>query len=171
MANLVDVHKLIDPQLASLPYYDGQEEPDSYYAKLRTINETARPLAVAQFNLQARTNKMIGKMTGRFHPVPATNPYNANNAINNEPEFLNWLQGKYREVMVGTNQDAMRALMTERFSTMDTADTYEKRIKPYAQGLVYADILPYLYTHMPQYIEIRLRQANPLNLGAFFTDL
>ncbi|GES91922.1 hypothetical protein GLOIN_2v1772633 [Rhizophagus clarus] len=130
MANLVDVHKLIDPQLASLPYYDGQEEPDLYYAKLRTINETARPLAVAQFNLQARTNKMIGKITGRFHPVPATNPYNANNAINNEPEFLNWLQGKYREVMVGTNQDAMRALMTERFSIMDTADTYEKRIIP-----------------------------------------
>ncbi|GES93352.1 hypothetical protein GLOIN_2v1772633 [Rhizophagus clarus] len=100
---------------------------------------------------------MIGKMTGRFHPVLATNPYNANNAINNEPEFLNWLQGKYREVIVGTNQDAMRALMTERFSIMDTADTYEKRIKPYAQGLVYADILPYLYTHMPQYIEMRLR--------------
>ncbi|GES80727.1 hypothetical protein GLOIN_2v1765860 [Rhizophagus clarus] len=97
MANLVDVHKLIDPQLASLSYYDGQEEPDSYYAKLRTINKTARPLAVAQFNLQ--------------------------------------------------------------------------RIKPYVQGLVYADILPYLYTHMPQYIEMRLRQANPLNLGAFFTDL
>ncbi|GBB99415.1 hypothetical protein RclHR1_35120001 [Rhizophagus clarus] len=61
--------------------------------------------------------------------------------------------------------------MTERFSTMDTADTYEKRIKPYAQGLVYADILPYLYTHMPQYIEMRLRHANPPDLGTFFTDL
>ena len=40
-ANLGDVHKLIDPQFASLSYYDGQEEPDSYYAKLRTINESA----------------------------------------------------------------------------------------------------------------------------------
>src|SRR5688572_1565650 len=169
--NLGDVHKLIDPQFASLPYYDGQEEPDSYYAKLRTINESARPLAVAGFNAGARANKMKGKMTGRFHPVPANNPYNGNNPITDEAEFLNWLQGKYREVMVGTNQDALRALMTEKFSTMDTADTYEKRIKPYAQGLVYADVLPYLYGHMPQYMEMRLRQTAPANLDAFFTNL
>jgi hypothetical protein len=110
-------------------------------------------------------------MTGRFHPVPVANPYNGGNAINNEPEFLNWLQGKYREVMVGTNRDALRALMSERFSTMDTTDTYEKRIKPYVQGIPYADVLPYLYEHMPQYMEMRLRQANPANLDAFFTDL
>ena len=171
MANLGDVHKLIDPQFASLPYYDGQEDPDSYYAKLRTINESARPLAVAGFNPAARANKMKGKMTGRFHPVPANNPYNANNPITDEAEFLNWLQGKYQEVMVGTNQDALRALMTEKFSTMDTADTYEKRIKPYAQGLVYADVLPYLYGHMLQYMEMRLRQTAPATLDAFFTNL
>jgi len=50
MANMVDVNRLLTPQLASLPFYDGQEEPDLYYAKLRTINESARPLAVAAFN-------------------------------------------------------------------------------------------------------------------------
>ncbi|GET00644.1 hypothetical protein GLOIN_2v1885507 [Rhizophagus clarus] len=98
MGNLVDVYKLINPQLASLPYYDGQEEKD---------------------------DRKIPSCSSNY-------PYNANNAINNEPEFLNWLRGKYHEVMVGTNQDAMRALMTERFSSIDTADTYEKRIKPYA---------------------------------------
>jgi hypothetical protein len=171
MANMVDVNKLLRPQLSALPFYDGQEEPDSYYAKLRTINESARPLAVVGFNPGARTDMMKGKMTGRFHPVPANNPYNGNNAINNEPEFLNWLQGKYREVKVGTNRDALKALMIEKFTPMDTSDTYEKRIKPYAQGIPYADVLPYLYEHMPQYMEMRLRQANPANLDAFFTNL
>jgi len=171
MATMVDVNKLLRPQLSALPFYDGQEEPDSYYAKLRTINESARALAVAGFNAFERANMMKGKMTGRFHPVPANNPYNANNAINSEAEFLNWLQGKYREVMVGTNRDALKALMTEKFTPMDTSDTYEKRIKPYAQGIPYAEVLPYLYEHMPQYMEMRLRQANPANLDAFFTSL
>ena len=41
MANLGDVHKLLAPQLAGLLYYNEQEEPDSYYAKLRNINESA----------------------------------------------------------------------------------------------------------------------------------
>src|SRR6266542_1603216 len=171
MATMVDVNKLLRPQLFALPFYDGQEEPDSYYAKLRTINESARTLAVAGFNAVERANMMKGKMTGRFHPVLANNPYNANNAINSEAEFLNWLQGKYREVMVGTNRDALKALMTEKFTPMDTSDTYEKRIKPYAQGNPYAEVLPYLYEHMPQYMEMRLRQANPANLDAFFTSL
>ena len=110
-------------------------------------------------------------MTGRFHPVPVNNPYNANAPINNEAEFLNWLQDKYRKVIVETNRDALRALMSERFSAMDTSDTYEKRIKPYVQGIQYAEVLPYLYEHMSQYMEMRLRQANPANLDTFFTDL
>ena len=71
MTTIVDVNKLLMSHLASLSYYDRQEEPDSYYAKLRTINKSARPLAVAGFNPGVRTNIMIGKMTGRFHPVPA----------------------------------------------------------------------------------------------------
>src|SRR6185295_7147233 len=137
--NMVHINQLLIPVFTTLPFYDGQEEPDSYYAKLRNINETARPLAVAGFDALARSNKMREKMTGRFHPVPVNNPYNGNNPINNEPEFLNWLQGNYREVMVGTNRDALRALMTERFSAMDTSDTYEKRIKPFVQGIQYAE--------------------------------
>ncbi|PKB96326.1 hypothetical protein RhiirA5_435017, partial [Rhizophagus irregularis] len=162
----------LGPQLAFLLFYDGQEEPDSYYAKLRTINESARPLAVAGFNAAARANVMKGKMTGRFHPVPANDPYTAGNpAINTEPLFLAWLQGRYREIMVGTNRDALRGIMNEKFTAIDTADTYEKRVKPYVQGISYADAIEYLYGHMPQYMEMRLRQANPANLDAFFTDL
>ncbi|GET55333.1 hypothetical protein GLOIN_2v1772633 [Rhizophagus irregularis DAOM 181602=DAOM 197198] len=162
----------LGPQLAFLLFYDGQEEPDSYYAKLRTINESARPLAVAGFNAAARANVMKGKMTGRFHPVPANDPYTAGNpAINTEPLFLAWLQGRYREIMVGTNRDALRGIMNEKFTAIDTADTYEKRVKPYVQGISYADAIEYLYGHMPQYMEMRFRQANPANLDAFFTDL
>ena len=108
MATMVDVNKLLRPQLSALPFYDGQEDPDSYYAKLRTINESARALAVGSFNPAERANMMKGKMTGRFHPVPANNPYNGANPINSEAEFLNWLQGKYREVMVGSNRDALK---------------------------------------------------------------
>ena len=171
MANIVDVNKLLVSQLAVFPYYDGQEDPDSYYAKLRTINESARPLAVAAFNAAARANIMKGKMNGRFHPVPANNPYNGGNAITSEAEFLNWLKGKYQEVMVGTNCDAFRALANEKFTPMDTVDTYEKRIKPYTLGIPYNDALPYLYEHMPNYIEIRLRQVNPGDLDTFFSNL
>ncbi|CAB5367552.1 unnamed protein product [Rhizophagus irregularis] len=99
MATIQDVMHTIAPSLANLPNYDGQEPPDSYYQKLRNINELARPLAVAAFNAATRANIMKNKMSGRFLPVPANNPYNGNAAINTEAEFLNWLQGKYRDEM------------------------------------------------------------------------
>jgi hypothetical protein len=73
--------------------------------------------------------------------------------------------------MVGTNQNVLRGLINEKFTAMDMADTYEKRIKPYVQGIPYADAIEYLYRHMPQYMEMKLRQANLANLDAFFTDL
>src|SRR5215471_17311584 len=73
--------------------------------------------------------------------------------------------------MVGTNRDVLRGLMTEKFTPMDTADTYEKRIKPYIQGIPYAEAVEYLYGHMPQYMEMRLRQVAPANIDAFFTNL
>lgn len=73
--------------------------------------------------------------------------------------------------MVRTNQDALRGLMNEKFTAMNTADTYEQRVKPYVQGIPYAEAVEYLYGHMPQYMEMRLRQANPANLDVFFTDL
>ncbi|GBC45481.2 hypothetical protein GLOIN_2v1885507 [Rhizophagus irregularis DAOM 181602=DAOM 197198] len=166
MATIQDVMHTISPGLAQLPFYDGQEPPDSYYQKLRAVNEMARPLAVAVFNAAMRCSVMKNKMSGRFIPVPANNPYNANAAINTEPEFLNWLQGKYRDVMVGTNQGAIIALMNESFSPIDTPDTYAKRIRSLAQGQVYAEILPYLYNHLPDVLEMRVRIAAPADLDA-----
>ncbi|GET64972.1 hypothetical protein GLOIN_2v1885507 [Rhizophagus irregularis DAOM 181602=DAOM 197198] len=171
MATIQDVMHTISPGLAQLPFYDGQELPDSYYQKLRAVNEMARPLAFAGFNAAMRCSVMKNKMSGRFIPVPANNPYNANAAINTESEFLNWLQGKYRDVMVGTNQGAIIALMNESFSPINTPDTYAKRIRSLAQRQVYAEILPYLYNHLPDVLEIRVRIAAPADLDAFFNEL
>src|SRR6185369_1713628 len=125
MATIADVMKTIAPRLATLQDYDGQEPPDTYYAKLRAINETARPLAVAAFNDAARANVMKSKMTGRFFPVPANDPYTMGNpAINTEATFYAWLQGKYREVMLGNQRASLKALMSEKLSPLDTIDTY-----------------------------------------------
>jgi hypothetical protein len=171
MAAIEHVMQMLAPHLASLPDYDGQEPPDTYYIKLRNINELAWPMAVAGFNPLARTNNMKSKMVGRFHPVPAQNPYNGNNNIVTEAEFLNWLQDKYREVMIGTNRATLKALMSESFHPTDTPESYEKRIKPFVQGMVFADVLPYLYDHIPVNMQLRIRIANSANLNAFFTEL
>jgi len=79
----------ISPALAQLPDYDEQEPPDVYYQKLRNINEMACPLAVTGFNAQVRSNVMRNKITGRFIPVSANDPYTRGNPlINTEPLFL-----------------------------------------------------------------------------------
>jgi transcription elongation factor Elf1 len=132
----------------------------------------ARPLAVAGFNAGARCQVMINKMAGRFAPVSANDPYTGGNpAINTEPLFQNWLRGKYREVMVGTNRGAIFALVNEKFSEIDTPDSYEKRIIPLVQAMPDADALPYLYNHLPVNLEMRIRIANPATIQAFFTEL
>ena len=101
MAAIQHIMQTLALRLVSLANYDGQEPPDTYYAKLRGINETARLLAVGGFNAAAKTDVMKSKMSGRFFPVSAQNLYNANTNIVTEAEFFNWLQGKYREVMLG----------------------------------------------------------------------
>ncbi|CAB4380014.1 unnamed protein product [Rhizophagus irregularis] len=160
--------QLANQQNQLLPNYDGQEPPDEYYQKLRNINEMARPLAVAGFNAAARCQVMINKMTGRFAPVPANDPYAGGNpAINTELLFFNWLREKYREVMVGTNRGAIFSLVNERFSEVDTPDSYEKRIKPLVQAMANADAIPYLYSHVPDNLEIRIRIAAPVTVEAF----
>ncbi|CAB5104230.1 unnamed protein product [Rhizophagus irregularis] len=75
MATIQDVMHTLSPLLAQLPSYDRQEPPDVYYQRLRNINETARSLAVVGFNAGVRCQVMINKMTGRFAPVPANDPY------------------------------------------------------------------------------------------------
>ncbi|GBC38333.1 hypothetical protein GLOIN_2v1772633 [Rhizophagus irregularis DAOM 181602=DAOM 197198] len=172
MATIQDVMHTLSPLLAQLPSYDGQEPPDVYYQRLRNINETARPLAVVGFNPGVRCQVMINKMTGRFAPVPANDPYAGGNpAIVTEPLFLNWLRERYREVMVGTNRSAIFALVNEKFLETDTPDSYEKRIKPLVQAMLDADALPYLFNHLPSDLEMRVRIATPATVNAFFTDL
>src|SRR5437660_826550 len=62
--------------------------------------------------------------------------------------------------MVRTNYDTLRVLANEKFTLIDTVNTYKKQIKPYTLSISYNDALPYLYEYMPNYIEIRLRQDN-----------
>ncbi|RHZ64249.1 hypothetical protein Glove_326g2 [Diversispora epigaea] len=136
-----------------------------------SINETARPLGVAAFNDAERANVMKSKMTGRFFPVPAQNPYNANANIVTEAEVYNWMQGKYRETMIGNQRASLKALMSERFTSLDTIDTYEKRIRLYVLDIVDGEVLPYLYDHLPPRLETRIRIANPNTVNDFFTQL
>jgi len=172
MATIADVMKTIAPRLATLQDYDGQEPPDTYYAKLRAINETARPLAVAGFNALERTNIMKSKMTGKFFPVPLNDQYTVGNpAINTEQGFYNWLKGKYREVMIGNQRASLKALMNEKFNSIDSIDTYEKRVKPLTLGIANEEVLPYLFDHLPPRIETRMRIANPNTIDDFFIQL
>src|SRR5829696_4970846 len=115
---------------------------------------------------------MRNKMTGRFAPVPANDPYAVGiPLINTEPLFLAWLRERYREVMVGTNRSAIFALVNEKFFETDTPDSYEKRIKPLVQAMQDADAIPYLFNHLPSDLEMRVRIANPATDNAFFTEL
>src|SRR5439155_13459511 len=110
------------------------------------------------------------KMAGRFVPP---NPFNnsAGNAVNTPALFQAWLRDKYRKVKIGTAQASMKALMYEKFNTIDTPETYEKRICPHVNGMPYADALPILLNHLLENLEIRVRIANPADLNAFFTEL
>ncbi|RHZ72257.1 hypothetical protein Glove_243g15 [Diversispora epigaea] len=124
-----------------------QEPSHTYYTKLRVINKTVRPLDVATFNDTERANVMKSKMTGRFFSVPAQNLYNANTNIVTETEVYNWMQGKYRETMIGNQRVSLKG--------------YEKRIRPYVLSIVDEEVLLYLYYHLPSRLETRIRIANP----------
>ncbi|CAG8494451.1 17353_t:CDS:2 [Cetraspora pellucida] len=120
MAAIEHVIQTLALYLASLPAYDGQETPDSYYVKLRNINEITWPMAVTGFDAVTR--------------------------INNMKKFLNWLQGKFQEVMIGTNQATLKALMSE-------------------------NVLPYLYNHIPINMQLKIKITNSADLNAFFIKL
>src|SRR3954467_14624924 len=65
----------------------------------------------------------------------------------------------------------MRALMNEKFLPIDTADSYEKRVRPYMQDIPYADAQSILYNHLSENLALRVQIANPPDLNAFFTEL
>jgi hypothetical protein len=74
-------------------------------------------------------------------------------------------------VRIGANQTSLKALNHEKFNITDSPETYEKRIKPYAQGIPFADALPYLYDYLPNKISIRMRMIAPVDLNLLFQNL
>jgi hypothetical protein len=170
MATIQDVTISMAPILAQIPQYIGQETPDDYFNKVMQAINYGHNLAVAGFNDAMKVTVLSGKMGGRFIPP---NPFNNNagNVVNTPALFQAWLRDKYREVKIGTAQASMKALMYEKFNTIDTPETYEKRIRPHVDGMPYADALPILLNHLPENLEIRVRIANPADLNAFFTEL
>ncbi|CAI2198805.1 3175_t:CDS:2, partial [Funneliformis geosporum] len=107
MATLPDVLNSIASLLAQIPQYVG----------------------VVGFDDAIKTNILAGKMAGRFTPP---NPFNNNagNAVNTPALFIAWLREIYRAVKLGSAQASMRALMSDKFLSIDTPETYEKRIRP-----------------------------------------
>jgi hypothetical protein len=65
----------------------------------------------------------------------------------------------------------MKALISDKFLSIDTPETYEKRIRPRVDALPFADALPILYSHLPENLELRIKIGNPVDLNAFFTQL
>src|SRR5689334_15307522 len=76
-----------------------------------------------------------------------------------------------REVMIGNQRASLKALINEKFNSLDTIDTYEKRVKPLTLGIADAEVLPYLFDHLPPRVETRMRIANPNTVEQFFTQL
>ncbi|RHZ81259.1 hypothetical protein Glove_122g37 [Diversispora epigaea] len=95
----------------------------------------------------------------------------AGNQIVTPALFLGWLEDKYREVMIGTSQASMKALINEKFSPLDTPDSYKQRIRTFTHSIADADCLPILYNHLPENLELRVRMTAPATKDAFFTNL
>ncbi|CAG8639423.1 1992_t:CDS:2 [Ambispora gerdemannii] len=127
MAALTDVTSSLAPMIAQIPIYIGQEPLIEYY------------------------NKFI--LAERFI---SSNPFqnNAGNQVNTPTLFLDWLEDKYREVMIGTSQASMKALINEKFSPLDIPDSYKQRIRTFTHSIADADCLPILYNHLPENLEL-----------------
>ncbi|CAG8617365.1 10677_t:CDS:2, partial [Diversispora eburnea] len=91
--------------------------------------------------------------------------------INTPVTFLTWLKGKYSTETVGSKQIAERFLSQEQFNPTDTPDIYRERIRPYLTYIPYADLLPYLYDHLPENIEVRMSINPPADINTFFISL
>ncbi|CAI2201846.1 4641_t:CDS:1, partial [Funneliformis geosporum] len=124
MAILPDVLNSIAPLLAQIPQYVGQELSDDHYNKVQVINYD-HSLGVAVFNDGVKTNVLARKMVGRFTPP---NPFNnsVRIAVATPALFIAWLRETYRVVKLGSVQASMKALMTDKFLSIDTPKIYEK---------------------------------------------
>ncbi|CAG8638431.1 2993_t:CDS:2, partial [Diversispora eburnea] len=153
-----------------------QENPEEYYERILHVFEYTEPvIASANANINntfVDANKcdvLKTKMAEKYTPVLANDPYTTlNSAIVTLTTFLVWLKGKYSTETVGSKQMAKRFLSQEQFNSTDTPDIYRKRIRPYLTYIPYADLLPYIYDHLPKNIEVRMRINPPADINAFF---
>jgi hypothetical protein len=65
----------------------------------------------------------------------------------------------------------MKVLMSNKFLSIDTPETYEKQIRPRVDALPFTDALPILYSHLPKNLELQIKIGNLVDLNAFFTQL
>src|SRR6266498_758283 len=170
MTAIQDVMNAMAPLLAREEPYIGQESPDDYFNRISQILAYGDMLGVGAFNNAIKTNVLASKMAGRFVPP---NPFNNNAGVGvvTPVLFQQWLRDTYQQVMIGANQISLKALNHEKFNTTDSPETYEKRIKPYAQGIPFANALPYLYDHLPNKLSVRMRMIAPADLNAYFQNL
>src|SRR5436305_5579274 len=170
MAAIQDVMNAMAPLLAREEPYVGQESPDDYFNRISQILAYGDTVGVGAFNPAVKTNVLESKMSGRFVPP---NPFNnaGGVAVVTPALFQQWLRDTYQTVMIGANRTSLKALNHEKFNITDSPETYEKRIKPYAQGIPFADALPYLYEHLPNKLSVRMRMIAPADLNAYFQNL
>ncbi|CAI2195581.1 11718_t:CDS:1, partial [Funneliformis geosporum] len=107
--------------------YVCQELPDDYYNKVMQVINYGHSLGVVAFNDSVKTNVLAGKMAGRFTPPT---PFNnsARIAVATPALFIAWLRETYCAIKLGSAQASMKVL--DKFLSIDTPETYEKRIKP-----------------------------------------
>src|SRR5436305_9820230 len=170
MAAIQDVMNAMAPLLAREEPYVGQESPDDYFNRISQILAYGDTVGVGAFNPAVKTNVLESKMSGRFVPP---NPFNnaGGVAVVTPALFQQWLRDTYQTVMIGANRTSLKALNHEKFNITDSPETYEKRIKPYAQGIPFADALPYLYEHLPNKLSVRMRMIASADLNAYFQNL
>jgi len=170
MAAIQDVASALAPMIAQIPMYIGQEPPDEYFNKFMQVFQYGNTLGVVGFNDAVKTRMLSSRLAERFTPP---NPFqnSAGNQIVTPALFLGWLEDKYREVMIGTSQASMKALINEKFSPLDTPDSYRQRIRTFTHSIADDDCLPILYNHLPENLELRVRMTAPATKDAFFTNL
>src|SRR5256884_2056247 len=112
-------------------------------------------------------------MGGKYLPVPAQDPYNANANINTPATLRAWMRSKYQRETVGSRQSALQRLTQERFLPTDSPDTYEKRIRPLLLGVADNDAqtIGFLKNHLSGDLYTWMRAVAPAGINAFFTNL
>ncbi|GBB92649.1 hypothetical protein RclHR1_02040011 [Rhizophagus clarus] len=184
MAAVHEIYQMLAPSLGQIPNYTGKETPDEYIQKITNIFESAGAVITAANNANANTfvdaqkcDILKSKMGEKFSPVPANDPYPGGGPINTPATFTNWLRAKYREVMAGNTELALQSLIQERFTTADSPDTYEARIRKLIVGFGNDQVLPAIYTHLPPDLRsnikmyMTIRGAGQQTVDNFFADL